>query len=361
MVYFLLIFGTFLKRLQLFLRIFLNHLYKGGNMRFTTDCILLTFAAFIIFSLAASPALAVGTPAGTSISNKATATYTVGTVSGLTKDSNTYTLNVDELIDVDVTWEDASQVVVTPGATSRVLTFLVTNTGNGPEGFTFSALSTITGDDFDPTLVDIYFDDNKNGIYDTGETQYQKGVNDPSIAADANITVFVLNNIPLDPNDGDTGDSRLTATSKTGTVAGTIIEGGGQGGTDAVIGFSGGTDNATGTYLVSSVILSIVKSAQILDPFGTDRSVPGATITYSIVVTVTGSGTAKNVIIEDPISTATGYVTGTLELNSVPLSDEKDEDAGDFGETKLNTVTVTLGDLTSASETKTISFDVTIN
>ncbi|MGA1795803.1 MAG: hypothetical protein ACMUIL_08075 [bacterium] len=330
-------------------------------MRFTTCCILLTCAAFILLSSAAPPALAVGTPAGTFISNKATATYTVGTVSGLTKDSNTYTITVDELIDADVTWEDASQVVVTPGAASQVLTFLVTNTGNGPEAFTLSAHSTITGDDFDPTLVDIFFDDNKNGVYDSGETQYEVGENDPFIAADANVTVFVLNNIPLDPNDGDTGDSRLTITSKTGTGAGTIIVGGGQGGTDAVIGFSGGTDNATGTYLVSSIVLSIVKSAQILDPFGTDRPVPGATITYSIVVTVTGSGTAKNVIIEDPIPTATGYVSGTLKLNTAPLSDDEDEDAGDVGVTKPNTVTVALGDLTSASATQTISFKVTID
>ncbi|MGA1843235.1 MAG: hypothetical protein ACMUIS_01585 [bacterium] len=330
-------------------------------MRFTTYCILLTCTALFLFSAAAPPALAVGTLAGTPISNKATATYTVGTVTGLTKDSNTYTLTVDELINVDVTWEDASAVVVTPGATSRVLTFLVTNTGNGPEGFTLSALSTITGDDFDPTLVNIFFDDNENGVYDAGETQYQVGTNDPSIAADANVTVFVLNNIPLDPNDGETGDSRLTVTSKTGTGAGEIFEGDGQGGTDAVIGFSGGTDNATGTYLVSGVIVSIVKSAQILDPFETDRPVPGATITYSIVVTVTGSGTAKNVIIEDPIPAATEYVAGTLKLNTAPLSDEEDEDAGDVGVTKPNTVTVKLGELTSASETQTISFKVTID
>ena len=62
-----------------------------------------------------------------------------------------------------------------------------------------------------------------------------------------------------------------------------------------------------------------------------------------------------------PIPANTSYTANSLILNGTPLSDGADGDAGDVGGTTPNTVTVDLGDMTSASPLQTIRFDVTIN
>jgi uncharacterized repeat protein (TIGR01451 family) len=322
--------------------------------------------ALTIFFAFAAPAWAIGTPAGTDITNTATASYTVsGTPVSVT--SNTDTVTVDELVDVDVTLQNAGPVLVSPGDTDQVLTFLVTNIGNGIETFTLAPLSVLGGDDFDPTLVNAVLDTNGNGTYDAGvDTVYAAGVNDPTLDANTvgseSITVFVLNDIPLGPVDGDRGDSQLTATSNTGAGApGTSFAGGGDGGTDAIVGPSGGSDVDVGAYLVSTLAVSVVKSAAISDPFGGTAPVPGATVTYSLVVTVAGSGTAESVTITDPIPSNTTYAAGALTLNGAPLTDGADADAGDFNVTNPGEITVDLGDLTSASPAQTITFDVTID
>ena len=128
-----------------------------------------------------------------------------------------------------------------------------------------------------------------------------------------------------------------------------------------MIGTSGGSSEDTGTYAVSVVAVSVVKSAGVLDPFEGTEPVPGAVITYSIAVTISGSGTALGVVITDPIPANTTYNTGTLTLNGDPLTDEADADAGDVGHTTPDTVTVDLGNLTADSPVQTITIDVTID
>jgi hypothetical protein len=48
-------------------------------------------------------------------------------------------------------------------------------------------------------------------------------------------------------------------------------------------------------------------------------------------------------------------------LNGAPLTDAADADAGNFGVTAPNTITVNLGTLTSASPAQVIIFDVRID
>jgi len=319
--------------------------------------------AMIVVVAAAGPAFAAGTPAGTTISNKATAHYTVGT-STLTADSNQSDIKVAEIINLTATWQDASPGVnVSLGQTNRVTTFRVTNTGNGNEQFNLSATgSGIAGDQFDPTVTAVYLDANANGAYDAGtDTLYSSGTT--TLAPDAYTTVFVLSTIPTTTiSDGDKGNVRLTASSKTGTgVAGTVLAGKGDGGVDAVIGVSTGTASPIGTYVVSSVVVNISKTVTVSDPFGGVQPVPGATLRYAIAVTVTGSGTAVGLKITDPIPTNTAYKVGTLKLNGAALTDGADGDAGDVGGTTAGTVTVTLGNLISTSPVQTTTFDVTIN
>ncbi len=76
--------------------------------------------------------------------------------------------------------------------------------------------------------------------------------------------------------------------------------------------------------------MSNVISATVQDPFGGTEPVPGARITYQIVVNATGTGSAANSVIDDAIPAFTTFVPGSLRLNAVALSDAADADAGEF-------------------------------
>lgn len=302
-------------------------------------------------------AFALGVTAGTDITNTATASYTVG-ATALTASSNSTSTLVNELLDLTIVGQDAgSQVTVSSGAVEQVQTYEVTNTGNGTDSYSFSAANQ-TGDDFDTVSSLIYLDDG-DGIFNPLLDTLLDGSNDPALAADAAITVFVVSEIPAALADGTIAAIDLVADSNTAVgAAGTVVAGAGELGTDVIIGVSGGTATATEDYIVSGVAVALLKSAVISGPAGTDP-VPGSTISYSIAVTVTGAGTATAVVISDPIPVDTTYVTSSLALDAVLLSDAADADAGDVGATVANTVTVNMGDLTAG--TQTITFDVTIN
>lgn len=328
--------------------------------------ILINAALALFYYCAATIAYAGGTAPGTVLEYSATATYSI-TSNGQTQTgslSTSTTITVAELIDVSTTWQDASNVSVSPGQTNAITTFKVTNSGNGTETFKLSVNAAVAGDNFDPSFVSVYLDINGNSVYDAGiDVLYIAGKNDPILAADGYVTVFVFCNIPSSGlSDGNLGFVELTATSKTGTgKAGHVIEKMGETGVDAVIGSSGGASVATGIYQASVATVVLSKTAGVSDPTGGSQPMTGAVIHYSIAVTVTGSGTAVGVVVTDPIPGYTTYSAGTLKLNESILTDAKDNDAGDAGGTTAGTVTVSLGNLTSASPAETITFDVTIN
>ena len=306
--------------------------------------------------------LAIGTQAGTEINNQATVTYAVDTVVVLGV-SNVVTTTVAEIINVVVVWLDAADIAVYPGDTDQALTFQMTNTGNGNEDYSLSATSALAGDDFDPILKDLYLDRNADGLYSPGiDDQYIPGANDPTLAPDESAIVFALNDIPSGISGMELGNSQLLALSNTGVgPPGTIITDAGEGGTDAVIGNSGGYAGHIGTYVVSDVIVTIAKFANTIDPYGGSNPMTGAVVTYSLVVSVSGIGKVKELMITDPIPVNTSYNVGTLFLNNIGLTDAKDTDAGDVSLTTPNTMTVDFGDSLIAPTVQTITFDVTIN
>ena len=91
--------------------------------------------------------------------------------------------------------------------------------------------------------------------------------------------------------------------------------------------------------------MSISKVAVVSDPFGGTQPIPGAVITYSILIEVTGTGTASNLVITDDVPANTIYNTGSLALNAGGLTDIPDADAGDV---TGGTITVDLGDVAAA-------------
>jgi uncharacterized repeat protein (TIGR01451 family) len=328
--------------------------------QFSTGC--LRLSAISIFALAMTTshtALAAGTRAGTPIDNTATASFD-GPDGRVELPSNTVSITVDELLDVTVDSSDPGDVATSPDADDEVLTYLVTNTGNGSEAFTLTADTARPGDDFDTALVQIVLDTNGNGVYDPGEDEiYVAGGNDPVLEPDANITVFIINNIPADAEDGQRAEVSLTAEAVTGTGApGTVFDGQGDGGGDAVVGTTGADDDDSGFFIIQAASIALVKEATVLDPFGGTSAVPGSIITYSLIATVTGSGTLENVVISDPIPANTIYQTETITLEGASLTDaDTADDAGAFDGTAIS---VDLGDV-PGGQTRTITFQVEID
>ena len=307
----------------------------------------------------AEPAHAVGTAAGTTISNTATATYTDAGGNPVSVPSNRVDVRVDEILNVSVVTADAGDVAALPGATNQVLSFTVTNTGNGSESFRLSPVNTIGGDAFDPTTTSLVFDTNGNGVYDAGvDTIYNAGSNDPILAPDTSVRVFVLSTVPATATDGQRGQTDLTATAVTGSgTPGTAFAGQGQGGGDAVVGATTALGRDDGFYIVNSATVAFVKSASVLDPFGGAKPVPGAIITYTLVATVSGSGSLNNLAAGDPIPASTTFVPGSITSQAGPITDVTDADAGEFA---ANRVAVRFGTV-SGGQTRTVTFKVKIN
>ena len=295
--------------------------------------------------------------AGTLIENTAVASYDDGT-GPRTINSNTVTVRVDELLDVTLTSLDPGPINTVPG--NAVLTFELTNQGNGPEAFTLLANPAVAGNDFDVTVRSIAIDSNGNGTYDEGIDQILTAPQTTAVlAADAVLTVFVLVTVPEAAIDGQTSNVDLSAEAVTGSGApGTVFAGAGVDSGDAIVGTTSALATARGALAVGVANVALTKSVSLRDPFGGTSAVPGTVATFTIVARVTGSGTINDLIVTDAIPEGTTYAPGTLALDSAALSDGADGDAGTASDTAG--IAVDLGDV-AADATRTVTFDVTID
>ena len=300
---------------------------------------------------------AVGTSAGVSIANSATATYSIAGKPAPPITSSVV-FRVDELISVRVTAPPTATPVRTPDA-NKVLVFTVTNVGNGSESFTLTPnLNPAVSDQFNPfpgSLGQLFLDVNGNG-------QLEPGIDTPitapiTLAADQVARVLLVSNIPLSLNDGDQGIVTLTVASTTvgaaGAAPGAILANRGTPsvggpGIDAVVGVgpggagdSGADDTATGTYLVGTITVTIDKVIlAVTSPFGGTTTpcnvaspplgctafVPGTVVQYQVAVTTTGAGTAQNVQLTDNIPANTTYVANSIRFNAAARTDGVDGD-----------------------------------
>lgn len=333
-----------------------------------------TIALLALFYLPVKAAHALGTASGTSITNTATATYDVGTTIGLTASGST-SIVVDNKVNVAITKN--GDAAVTPGSTNQALVFVVTNTGNTTQRYALSVTNGV-GDSIDMNNVRIYRDNGATpNAWDATDTLYVDAGTFGNVAADGMLKILIVSDTPGGATDGQTADYNLIATTTDAGATTVTVQtaGANTAGVDVVFADVAGSaagdivrdgkHSASGRYTVSSLSLAVAKTVLVYsDPSNgtTDpKAIPGATLRYSITVTVTGSGTALNVFITDPIPANTTYTAGTLKLNGTLLSDTSGNDAGDVGGTTAGTVTVSLGNLTSASAAQTITFDVTIN
>lgn len=270
---------------------------------------------------------ATGVTAGTMIQNTASATYSTGSDT-TTVTSNTVNLRVDELLDVAVATLDTSPRPI--GSGTAILTYRVTNTGNGSESFNLTANPAVPGNAFDATVQSIFVDSNGNGVYDPGvDAAVPNGGASPAIAPDASLAVFVVVSLPGGVADNATSQVRLTAASVTGTGSpGTVFTGQGAGGGDAVVGTTTAQANSLDSLVASVAAVALSKSFTVADPFGGTQPVPGAIVTYTIRADVSGSGQVSGLHVTDIIPVGTTYQPGTLTLDAAALSDAADADAG---------------------------------
>jgi uncharacterized repeat protein (TIGR01451 family) len=197
-------------------------------------------------------------------------------------------------------------------------------------------------------------------VYEAGiDMDYVAGSNDPVLAPDTSITVFVINNIPGGRGNGQTGSTELSASAVTGTgAAGTVFTGQGDSGVDAVVGSTTAKAADEGAYVIGLLSTSLQKSQSVQDPHGGETAIPGSVITYTLVFALEGSGAITDARVTDPIPASTTFVTGSLALNGTPLSDAEDSDAGHFTGTQIE---VGLPTPLSAPATQTIVFKVRID
>ncbi|PCD02199.1 hypothetical protein COC42_12110 [Sphingomonas spermidinifaciens] len=334
-------------------------------------------------ALAANPAAAQQTAAGTTITNNVQVNYQVGGVAQ-TQVTASDTFTVDRKVNLVVTEVGSTATSVSPGQLAAVTTFQVTNSSNAVLDFALAATQQAGGtgafggtDNFDASNLRIYVDANGNGTWDATDTLVTYL---DELAADTSRTVFVLADMPLGRATGDIAAITLTATAREGAGAAALgaalvqtttantsgvdtVFADGAGATDAA---RDAAFSAKDNYQVLAALLSVLKSSRVIeDPFnGTNapKLIPGATVEYCIAVSnAAGGAPATMIAVGDVLPTATTYLAafGT-RINGTVTSGTCNADGTAGGTFAAGAVNATLATVTPG-ETRTVVFRVTIN
>jgi uncharacterized repeat protein (TIGR01451 family) len=86
-------------------------------------------------------------------------------------------------------------------------------------------------------------------------------------------------------------------------------------------------------------------------------ALPGSQLEYTVKVTNTGTTSATNLVITDPLPADTTYFPGSIVVGGVAKTDAADADNAQFS---ANTVSVSLGNVASPANI-VITFRATIN
>lgn len=281
-------------------------------------------AIAMIGGLSALSASTVFAAAGDTISNTATLNFTVGGAP-TSVPSNTTDFTEDNLVNFTVLTTDAvGGVPVVASATGQVLTFTVTNDGNGAQDFQLSAVNLV--DDFDPTVFAIFVEEGTTPGYQAGVdvATFIDELSAPTITPGDNVaTVYIVSTIPgLPITDGDIAAMTLVAEVRAGDVNGTpatpaellvstnvgaamtddaanadIITGAGSeqnvfndaAGSLPADGLKDGLHSDTSQYIIAAAVLTVGKSSVVIwDPVNGNtnaKAIPGAYVQYTMVIT----------------------------------------------------------------------------
>jgi uncharacterized repeat protein (TIGR01451 family) len=313
------------------------------------NSIKLLTAALLLATGQQAFAAATGTLAGQVVTNQASVSYTVNSVTqtAVVNDPKA-AFTVDRKVNLLVTAnEKITPADVTPKSNDQVLTYSVQNLTNDTMDFSLDAVNAASGDDFNVGNVR-YFVDNTTpgqgtiGVYDPG---IDTATTIDNLASGDSIAVFVLSDIP-DTNgttivDGKKSGITLSATALTSagaaitndTGADTDSTGGAPGYVAGAIqnvfadddevgdttGNRNGIDADTGYYKIVTTAISVAKTSFVMwDPinqYTNPKAIPGAVVVYCITVTNPSTTVpATSIAISDVIDTQVTYNAGSIGL-----------------------------------------------
>jgi len=329
----------------------------------------------IVLSMAASLVLgnlayALGTDAGTEISNSATLSYSAGGVEQEDVTSNTDKFKVDKKIDMVLSTDDTTQVEVTPGQQDRITTYSFKNEGNANQKFKFEVANLANDEEAD-------YNDKKDSddvqnleikcTYTDGDGNSQTAdwassfiieiKEDTSADCEVRADINPPDDTPAvnDEGKGDDGDImnvELKATAYKDDESGPEEETDGDDTQESVdIVFADGESVANGAhsglgdtqaddnstkgdtagdgievarsgYIISTPVLTVTKSSCVLsDPVNNTnkpKRIPGAIIRYMFDIENNGTNDATDVKLSDTLD-------DNLDLYNTKDSAKKDE------------------------------------
>jgi uncharacterized repeat protein (TIGR01451 family) len=228
------------------------------------------------------------TPAGTNITNQATATWTDTNNNPYTQLSNTTTVTVTSVYGI---------LLTDPGNKTGVpldnvsYGYRITNTGNATDNYALSAVSVPAW------ATSIYVDTNQDGTHQAGEPAASSPA---QINAGDNAFIVVVVTIPAGTANGTTAATTLTVTGALG----------------------GAEDDASdvSTTTVQAPVLGVVKNVKNVTLGGsfdnTASAAPNQELEYRITVTNSGSSQASTLVLSDPLNANTGYKMASATFNA---------------------------------------------
>lgn len=305
-----------------------RHLKKAGLALLTVSSIAGVQGAF-----------ADGTASNTTISNRATVSYSVGGVAqapiGSSPTGNSSGAGADTTFVVDnkvmhfVSESGGAANTAIPGGTN-VLTFIVRNQGNTAQGYLLTATDTTSSPAYSPPADSADLSNYRVRVEAGAVPGGDPNAYDPtdtaenilSLDPDTEVRVYVLADVPAGTPNGARANVQLAAQATTAGTTTVVLQSTGAddpNAVDVVFADAGttardGIHEAVDQYLVSSASLTVTKTSTVIrDPFNNTsnpKAIPGAVVEYTITVANTGGADATGVVINDPLPVATTFLQG---------------------------------------------------
>jgi trimeric autotransporter adhesin len=289
------------------------------------------FVAALLLVLTSFVAHAAPPPAGTSISNQASASYFDGSSVQRTVTSNVVQTTVLQVASLTLTTNGAQNA--NPGSVTYY-PHTLTNTGNGTDSFN---LTTANTGGFTMSNVQIFLDNGSGAP--TGPAITSTG----ALAAGAAFKFILVETLPVTATFGQVNTATVTATS-----------------------VSDITKTALNTDITTVTVNAVVTLTKAVS--ASSGAAGSGPYTYTLTYTNTGNSTATSVAISDAIPAGMLYVLGSAKWSvtgATPLSDIAGT-SGTLPNTLVSSYTAatkvflaTLAQVT-AGQSGTVSFQVTV-
>lgn len=289
-------------------------------------------ASAVIF--ASGPWLTAATPpAGSTIGNQASATYTDSTNTAHTATSNVTLTVIQQVASLLLT---ASQSKAASPGSQVVLPHVVTNTGNGADTFALS-LTQGSSDAFDLTNLAIFADANGDGLPDNSTPITTTGL----LAIGARFQFVIVGTVPSAQTSSQTSQVNVTATSTFDPAR---------------------TATNTDSIAVSSNAV-VVTTLSVTPNSGASPSGP---YTFTLTFTNTGNVTATNLTLTNTLPAGLTYAAGSARWSvsgATALTDAAGGDpagiAYDYGITQAGRLTAVVSAVASG-QSGTLTFQANV-